>query len=94
MTAITDKDIYKGKPNPFDDVTKGAEILIREMNNIIAKGGELSKSLKQGIQANPKKTTEDFRKLKKLKKNLSKDQIEILKEIAEIKRKENPVWGI
>jgi len=37
---------------------------------------------------------EDFRKLKELKKYLSKQEIEILKEIAQIKRKQNPVWGI
>jgi len=37
---------------------------------------------------------EDFRKLKDLKKFLSKNEIEVMKEIAEIKRKENPVWGV
>ena len=37
---------------------------------------------------------EDFKKLKDLKKNLSKMEIEVLKEIAEIKRKSNPVWGV
>ncbi|MBW2979834.1 translation initiation factor IF-2 [Candidatus Woesearchaeota archaeon] len=37
---------------------------------------------------------EDFRKLKGLKKNLSKEEITLLKEIAAIKRKENAVWGI
>lgn len=37
---------------------------------------------------------EAFRKLKDLKKLLSPDEIAILKEIAEIKRKDNPVWGI
>ncbi|MBW3021795.1 translation initiation factor IF-2 [Candidatus Woesearchaeota archaeon] len=37
---------------------------------------------------------EDFRKLKELKKLLSKEQIELLKEIAEIKRRNQPVWGI
>jgi translation initiation factor 5B len=36
----------------------------------------------------------DFRKFKELKKYLEKEEIEILKEIAEIKRKDNPVWGI
>lgn len=36
---------------------------------------------------------EDFKKLKELKKHLSKMEIQILKEIAEIKRKDNPVWG-
>jgi len=37
---------------------------------------------------------EDFRKLKDLKKHLSKEEINLLKEIAEIKRKSNPMWGI
>jgi len=37
---------------------------------------------------------EDFRKMKKLTKYLSRDEIILLKEIAEIMRKNNPVWGI
>ena len=37
---------------------------------------------------------EDFVKLKGLKKCLNKSEIEVLKEIAAIKRKQNPVWGI
>lgn len=37
---------------------------------------------------------EDFRKFKKFKKLLSPEEIGLLKEIAEIKRKNNPVWGI
>ena len=37
---------------------------------------------------------EDFRALKKLKKYLNTDEIKILKEISEIKRKENPTWGL
>ncbi|MEE9525993.1 MAG: translation initiation factor IF-2, partial [Candidatus Woesearchaeota archaeon] len=37
---------------------------------------------------------DDFRKAKELKKHLSQEEKDILKEIAEIKRKENPVWGI
>ncbi|MEK6846205.1 MAG: translation initiation factor IF-2 [Nanoarchaeota archaeon] len=37
---------------------------------------------------------EDFKKLKELKKHLSKSEVEVLKEIAEIKRKGNPVWGV
>ena len=36
----------------------------------------------------------DFRKFKNLKKTLTAEEIEILKEIAEIMRKENPLWGI
>ena len=37
---------------------------------------------------------EDFRKLKELKKYLSQEEKEILKEIASIMREKNPVWGI
>ncbi len=37
---------------------------------------------------------EDFRKLKKLAKYLSKDEIAVLKELAEIMRRENPMWGV
>ncbi|MBI2109951.1 translation initiation factor IF-2 [Candidatus Woesearchaeota archaeon] len=37
---------------------------------------------------------EEFLKLKELKKYLNASEIETLKEIASIKRKENPMWGI
>ena len=37
---------------------------------------------------------EDFKNLKNLKKYLSKDQIEVLKEIVEIMRKTNALWGV
>lgn len=36
----------------------------------------------------------NFRKLKKLTKLLTEDEIRVMKEIAEMKRKENPMWGI
>jgi len=37
---------------------------------------------------------DSFKKLKNMKKLLNKDEIELLKEIAEIKRKDNVVWGV
>ncbi len=37
---------------------------------------------------------EDFVKLKEMKKHLSKMEVEVLKQIAEIKRRDNPVWGV
>ena len=37
---------------------------------------------------------EDFIKLKKVKQYLKKEEIEVIKEIAEIKRKKNPLWGV
>lgn len=36
----------------------------------------------------------DFRKLKEFKKYLSKEEIEVMKEIAEQRRQGNPLWGI
>ena len=37
---------------------------------------------------------EDFGKLKELKQHLSNEEKEILKEIAQIMREKNPMWGI
>ncbi len=36
----------------------------------------------------------DFRKLKTLKKYLKNDEVSVMKEIAEMKRKKNPLWGL
>ena len=36
----------------------------------------------------------DFKKLKELKKYLRAEDVELLKELAKIKRKKNPVWGV
>ena len=37
---------------------------------------------------------EEFKRLKEIRDLLTKDQIEVLKEIAEIMRKDNPGWGV
>lgn len=37
---------------------------------------------------------EDFRKFKELKQYLNEEEKELLKEVAEMMRKQNPVWGI
>ena len=39
-------------------------------------------------------TEEDFRQLKEMKTLLKPDEVIILKEIAQIKRKNNPLWGV
>jgi len=36
----------------------------------------------------------DYREFKKVKDLLDEDSIEILKEIADMRRKENAVWGV
>ncbi len=37
---------------------------------------------------------DDFKRLKKLRKYLNDKEIEVMKELAEMKRKNNPTWGI
>ena len=37
---------------------------------------------------------EDFRRLKEFKQYLAADELDVLREIAELMRRENPVWGI
>ena len=39
-------------------------------------------------------TEEEFRKLKAMKEFLSEEEITLLKQIAEMKRKENKLWGV
>ena len=39
-------------------------------------------------------TEEEFRKLKKLKKFLNSEEVVVLREIATINRKGNPMWGV
>lgn len=39
-------------------------------------------------------TEEEFRVMKRLKKYLSEDERELLKELAELKRKQNELWGV
>lgn len=58
---ISDKDIYKGKPNPFQDAAKGAETLLKLADQLIAKGKELSKVSIGKITSNQKQTTADLR---------------------------------
>ncbi|HII17086.1 TPA: translation initiation factor IF-2 [Candidatus Woesearchaeota archaeon] len=36
----------------------------------------------------------EFKKVKDLKKLLTPDEVQVMKEIAQIKRRENPVWGV
>ncbi|MDP3699053.1 MAG: translation initiation factor IF-2 [Nanoarchaeota archaeon] len=57
-------------------------------------GVTIGRQVKEGDYLYTDISEEHFKKLKELKKNLSKKELEVLKEIAEIKRKENPVWGV
>ncbi len=57
-------------------------------------GITIGRQIDVGTELYSSLTDEEFRKLRGLKKYLKTDEIELLKEIAKIKRKDNPVWGI
>ncbi len=54
----------------------------------------VGRQLKEGDILYADLTEEQFKKLKELKKYLKADEIEVIKEIMEIKRKQNPMWGV
>jgi translation initiation factor 5B len=54
----------------------------------------VGRQLKEGDILYSDLTEEEFKTLKRLKKYLTPDEIEVVKEIAEIKRQQNPVWGV
>ena len=95
-TFIMDKngnriDIIKSMQSEnksVNEAEKGRQVAA-SFPNIIA-----SKKLVEGESYYSDISEQEFKKLKKLTKHLTKLEIEILKEILEIKRKQNPVWGV
>ena len=81
------KGIQENKES-ISEVEAGKQVAISLPNVIVGR------QIKEGDILYSSITEADFRKLKTLKKYLKKDEIEILKEIAEIKRKDHPVWGV
>lgn len=57
-------------------------------------GVNAGRQIKEGDILYSSYSEDEFRRLKKLKKFLNGEEVQLLKEIAEIKRKINPVWGI
>jgi len=86
------------------EITRVREMQSENKNIALAeKGKQVAVSLAKvtvGRQINGNDTLytffseNDFRKLKKLKQYLKPDEIDAMKEIAEIMRKENPLWGV
>jgi len=89
----------KGKP-----ITSIKEIQLEKENITTAKKGmqvaisyenvTVGRQIREGDILFSEIPENDFRKLKELAQYLSKNEIQILKEIAELKRKGNPVWGV
>ncbi len=72
----------------IDRAEKGKEVAIAIPNVIVGR------QLKEGDILYSDLTEDEFKKLKNLKKYMKADEIEVVKEIAEIKRKQNPMWGV
>ncbi|MEK6839773.1 MAG: translation initiation factor IF-2, partial [Nanoarchaeota archaeon] len=54
----------------------------------------VGRQLKEGDILYADLTEEQFKRLKGFKKYLKADEIDVIKEIVEIKRKQNPMWGV
>lgn len=67
---------------------KGKQVAV-SMPNVI-----IGRQLKEGDILYSSVPEEDFRKFKKFREYLSVEEKDLLKEIAEIKRKQNPMWGV
>ncbi len=76
------------KGEKLKELTKGQESAVSVEGITIGRNAEGGDELYTNISEN------EFRKLKAKKEFLSSDEVSILKEIAEIKRKENDTWGI
>ncbi len=70
------------------DVTKNKEVAVS------IPGATVGRQIDEDMILYSDLTEQEFIKLKKLKNFLNRDEIEVLKEISEIKRKEKPLWGI
>ncbi len=81
------KGIQKNKEN-VSLAEKGEQVAVS------IEGVMIGRQLKEEDIVYTAITEEEFKQYKKLKRYLTKDEIEVLKEIAEIMRKENPMWGV
>jgi len=85
LTSIKSIELEK---ESVEKAEKGKQVAISLPHIIIGR------QLNEGDVLYSSLTEEEFRKLKEFKETLSADERETMKEIAEIMRKENPVWGI
>ena len=90
---LNGKDITSAKSlqlegKNIEEAEKGKQIAVS------LPGVTIGRQVKEGDILYSLVNESDYREFKKTKDFLDKDSIEILKEIADMKRKENAVWGI
>lgn len=81
------KEVQKEQKNA-GEAKKGEQAAISLPDAVIGRNLKETETLYSEMSEN------EFRQLKDQKEFLTNDEKEVLKEIAEIKRKENPVWGV
>lgn len=86
--AITEAKSMQEEQESIEKAEKGKRIAVSFPNVTIGRQIREEDTLYSAIPE------EQFRKFKEFKKNLTQEEINILKEIAEIMRKQNPMWGI
>lgn len=81
------KEIQLEKEN-VTEATKGQQVAVSYEKVIIGR------QLNEGDTLYSFMTENEYRKLKEFKEHLSAEEKEVLREIAAIMRKENPLWGV
>ena len=87
-TAVTEVKSIQQEQENLEKAEKGKQVAVSLPNVTIGRQIHEGDILYSSIPE------EHFRKLKEFKKYLTQEEIDILKEIAEIMRKQNPMWGI
>ena len=86
--AITEAKSMQHEQEKIEKAEKGKQVAVSLPNVTVGRQIHEEDILYSAIPE------EHFRKLREFKKYLSQEEISILKEIAEIMRKNNPMWGI
>ena len=86
--AITEAKSIQQEQENIEKAEKGKQVAVSLPNVTVGRQIHEDDILYSAIPE------EHFRKLKEFKKYLAQEEISILKEIAEIMRKNNPMWGV
>ncbi len=85
---ITEVKSMQMEQENIEEAEKGKQVAVS------MEGVTVGRQINEGDILYSSTPEKDFRKLKELKKYLTEEEKQILKEIAQIKRKNNAVWGV
>jgi translation initiation factor 5B len=85
LTSV--KEIQLEKEN-VSTAKKGGQVAV-SLDNVI-----IGRQLNEGDVLITVIHEDDFRKLKEFKKSLSSEEIDLLRELSEVMRRDNPLWGV